>query len=172
ILVGLYVSNIICSVLFALAFLIAKFVFDTNPVQAIFGVMVAMIVLTLEILIFYKAANVSISGMLFSMVFFIFTFITTILSGGWTSPIMMIFFVTPAVSFLVGGRQEGFYTAALVLFTGTGFKVADQMGIQVFQIVPESDIELVRITIWVISLVVLVSCLTVYDALLETHIKK
>lgn len=172
ILVGLYVSNIIATVVFALVFLGAMLVSDSNPIQALMGTAVALVALLFQLFVFYKAANVSISGMLFSMIFFIFTFITTILSGGWTSPTLIIFFITPAVSFLVGGRQEGFYTSALVLMAGIAFKAADHLGINVVQIVPEEDLETARISIWLISLILLTSCLTVYDTLLEEHVRK
>lgn len=172
ILVGLYVSNIVATVVFALVFLVAMLISDSNPVQALVGTAIALVALLFQIFVFHKAANVSISGMLFSMIFFIFTFITTILSGGWTSPTLIIFFITPAVSFLVGGRQEGFYTSALVLMAVIAFKMADHMGINVVQIVPEEHIEIARISIWLIALILLTSCLTVYDTMLEEYVRK
>jgi len=171
ILLGLYTAAmmIILIVLVSLLILIPKS--NPNWVHGIAASTLAFVLLLLEVFIFYKASNINISSAIYSMSFFSLTFLGLILTGGWHSPLLLLFFCSPAVSFLVGGRHEGLYVTALVFFTGTCLMLAYQLDFTLFQILAKENIEYIRFAIWIASTSLMVSCLTTYDFLLENSLR-
>jgi hypothetical protein len=167
ILMGLYLATL-TMICFMFLFLILL-IHPSNPnwLHAISATFVALVFLSLEVLIFYKSENIATSGLIFSMMFFTLTFTTVVITGGWQSPIMLLFFCSPVISFLVGGRSEGLYIATLVFICGTLLMVAEQMDFSLFQILTADNIEKIRFGIWMTSISIIVSCLTTYDFLLE-----
>ena len=171
VLVGLYASNFVATTVFFLVFLGAMLLTDNSTTQGLIGSGIAFMTLIFQAVVFYTMCNVAVSAIIFSMIFFGFTLCAVIISGGWESPVLLIFFCSPVISFLVGGRSEGLYTAALTCICGIVFMYSHKMGFTVMQVVAEEHMEALRLAIWLVSIVVLVCCLTVYDLLLERHIK-
>jgi len=164
---ALLLSNFFLIALVLLFLIVAANFVQNDLMEGFIMISIALVVLSFELFLFYRFANIAISGMIFSMVFFTFTLVSVIISGGWESPVIMLFFSAPAISFLVGGRQEGFYMTTLVCGCGVAFMLASQNNLQIFQVIEEENIELVRVVMWVISVILLAICLTVYDTILE-----
>ena len=135
--------------------------------MAIVILTIASIVLGLQIFLFYRVANIGASAVIFSMTFFGATMAVMIFTGGWSSPVRLLFFCAPMISFLVDGRREGFYITGLVLVSGLMVFVAQKTGWQFFQVIDGTNGDIVSVIIWIISVNIVVTCLSVYDAVLH-----
>jgi hypothetical protein len=129
---------------------------------------ITIALLGVQIVVFYKIKSTMLSAVIFSMIFFVASLGGVVVSGGWNSPVLILFFCSPAVSFLVDGREEGMYAGLRVCLCGAFLMLANKMGFLDFQVIEQKSIETVRLAIWVSSVIFLVSCLTVYDLLLES----
>ena len=167
ILMALYFSTVII-VAFMLIFLLLVIpTSNANWIHGLSASLLALVLLSFQILVFYKSENIYTSAIIFSMMFFTLSFCAVIVTGGWHSPVLLLFFCSPVVSFLVGGRSEGLYIAALVFICGTALMIAYQMDFTQFQIIAEENMEKIRFGIWIASISLIVACLTTYDFLLE-----
>jgi len=135
--------------------------------MAIIVLTIAIVVLALQVFAFYRVASISASAVIFSMTFFGTTLAVMIVTGGWNSPVRLLFFCAPMISFLVDGRREGFYITGLVMFSGLLVFVAQKTGWQFFQVIDGTNGEIVSVIIWIIGVNIMVACLAVYDAILN-----
>lgn len=171
VLLGLYISSLVI-ILISFAVFLGLQIFSPHRFPMAFLCLAAMGVITaIQVLMFYRAANIGASAIIFSMVFFSSNLVLMILTGGWNSPVKQLYFCSPMISFLVGGRQEGLYTSGLVLVTGLCTLVAYKMDFQLFQIMRQENIDIAAAVVWVISINVLVSCFLVYDNILDAYCK-
>ena len=104
--------------------------------------------------------------MVFSMTAFCSILAATVLTGGWDSPVRLLFLCCPVMSFLVGGKQEGIYVGALTMLCGLGLFYLNRIGWELFHIHRPENIEAIEFSIWIISMTLLISCVVVYDELL------
>jgi len=167
VLVGLFLSSGLIVGGCLLFFLLLHFFTDRSFSAALIILSAVAVVLALQTFMFYRAGNVSASAIIFSMTFFAITLGVTIITGGWSSPTRLLFFCTPMISFLVDGRREGFYITGLVLVAGLIMFIAQKFGWQVFQVMEGRNRNIVEVIIWIISLNIMVTCLAVYDAILQ-----
>jgi len=167
VLVGLFFSSALIVGGCLLLFLFLHLLTDRNFFTALVILSVVAVVLALQTLMFYRGGNVSASAIIFSMTFFAITFGVMIITGGWNSPTRLLFFCSPMISFLVDGRREGIYVTGLVLVAGLIMFIAQQYDWQVFQVMEGRNRNIVEVIIWIISLNILVTCLAVYDAILQ-----
>jgi len=93
--------------------------------------------------------------------------ISTILTGGFDSPVRIMLICTPIVAFLVGGRQEGIYNVALSFVVGMIFLVLKSYEFPMMQVMPENILTYMSGIVWTLALVLIIVCLYVYDVLLE-----
>lgn len=170
ILVGLYLASFVSLLVFVVVFFSFITPSEKNITQAITGSTLATITLIAQIAIFRNIPSVAISAIIFSMVYFAYTLGAVIITGGWQSPVMMLFYCSPAISFLVGGRQEGIYMTSIVTASGICMYVANRVGFEIFQIMEPENIELARLTSWIVGLMMMSSCLAVYDKLLDKRL--
>ena len=167
VLVGLFFSNILIVIGSLLLFLCIHFFTDRGFTAALIILSSVAVVLALQTFMFYRVGNVSASAIIFSMTFFAITLGVMIITGGWSSPTRLLFFCSPMISFLVDGRREGVYVTGLVLVVGLITFVAQKMGWQFFQVMQGRDRNIVEVIVWIISINIMVTCLTVYDAILQ-----
>jgi len=167
ILLGLFLSNFSVCVALFIIFSLATLLTDKSFIGAITVISAIFVVLIMQAWMFRTVGNVSVSAIMFSMTFFAVTLIPVIATGGWHSPIKLLFFCAPVISFLVGGRQEGIYMATLVMCCGLALMLTSALDFQLFQMLPVENIQFMTAAIWVVSIVMLVSCLLVYDVILE-----
>jgi len=125
------------------------------------------VALTLNYLFFYKSGRLDAAAILFSLTFFLATIISIIITGGFDSPVRIMLVCTPVVAFLVGGRQEGIYNAALSYVVGIVLLILHAFDFPMMQIMPEAVMPYLHGIVWLIATVLIVVCLYVYDVLLE-----
>ncbi len=169
VLAGLYISCFVIGFAMLALFGTLTLITDRNVTNGLIASVVVTFIIMMQLYLFYKAANVPISAIIFSMTFFGSTFGAVIVSGGWHSPVLLLFFCSPVVSFLVGGRGEGFYMTCLMLVCGVSLMISHHLNFQALQIIQEENMEIARLFIWIISVNLLASCLAVYDTLLESY---
>lgn len=168
---GLYFASAVIVVVTMLTFCLIHILTGHNLLVAITFLAIAMAILLAQIAMFYSLANIGASAIFFSMTFFGGSLAVVIITGGWTSPARMLFFCSPAISFLVGGRQEGFYMGTITLLSGFALMATNMTGFQALQIIRPENLLIAEACLWIISLCVLISCLGVYDAFLESYSK-
>lgn len=168
-LMGLLMGCLLVTVITLLIFSLLSLDASKSFTEAFVLLGAVLLMLGLQILMFHKLGNVGASAIIFSMFFFGGTLGAMILTGGWASPVRELFFCTPIISFLIGGRHEGIYMAFIVLISGLILLLAQHMQFQPINLTANEDIELIAGIVWVISLVILVICLTVYETLLKAQ---
>jgi len=167
VLVTIMVSAI-AAIAFTLAVLvISQLVSGNDFSNSIIMACICLAVVILNYLFFYKSGRLDASAMLFSLTFFLTTVVSTILSGGYDSPVKIMLVGSPVVAFLIGGRQEGFYHAALSYVVGMVLLLLHVFEFPMMQIMPEATLPYFDGIIWMLVLVLVVVCLYVYDVLLE-----
>lgn len=167
VLISLLLSNIGLSISLLLVFILMTLFSSKNFTVGIIITALVLTVWLLQMWLFRSSGNVSISAMMLSMTFFTICLVSVIATGGWISPIKSLFLCVPAISFLVGGYREGIYMAGLILFSGLSLMLASMFDFQLFQVLPPENILFISVLIWLVSMILLVSCLLVYDFLLE-----
>lgn len=168
-LMGLLMGCLLVTVITLLVFSLLSLDASKSFTEAFVLLGAVLLMLGLQVLMFHKLGNVGASAIIFSMFFFGGTLGAMILTGGWASPVRELFFCTPIISFLIGGRHEGIYMAFIVLVSGLILLLAQHMQFQPINLTANEDIELIAGIVWVISLVILVICLTVYETLLKAQ---
>lgn len=171
ILTGLYLASGIMLILSGLLFGTLHLLTDHDFSVAIICLLFAALLLWAEMGMFYRLGNIGASAIFFSMTFFGATLGMTIVTGGWESPVRQLFFCAPMISFLIGGRHEGLYISVLTLIIGLVMVMADYVGFQIFQVIKPENMVIANAALWVISINLLISCLAVYDAILESYSK-
>lgn len=171
ILTGLYLASVIMLTLSGLLFGALHLLTDHDFSIAIICILIAALLLWAEMGMFYRLGNIGASAIFFSMTFFGTTLGMTIVTGGWDSPVRQLFFCAPMISFLIGGRHEGLYISILTLVIGLVMVMADYAEFQIFQVIKPENIAIANAVLWVISINLLISCLAVYDAILESYSK-
>ncbi len=152
-------SFVICSFLY----LVTDYDFK-NPV--IFST-VCFAVVGLDYVYFYRSAKLESSGILYSLSFFIICVIIIVITGGNDSPVRQILVCCPVISFLISGRQEGFYNAALVFVVGVALLILDNIGFKLIQIMPDDILPHLSVIVWLVTITLIVVCLYIYDLLLD-----
>jgi len=128
---------------------------------------ISCLAVVLNYVFFYKSGRLDASAILFSLTFFVACVITIVLTGGYDSPVRIMLICTPVVAFLVGGRQEGMYNASLSFVAGIVLLVLKVFDFDMMQIMPAAVLPYLSGIIWLLTLVLIVVCLFVYDVLLE-----
>ena len=169
VLVGLYFASLFLLGTSMLTFLGLHLFSDRNFSIALLCVVFMMGLIALQVVMFYRLANLGASAIIYSITFFGSTLALLILTGGWDSPVKPLYFCSPMISFLVGGRHEGLYTSVLVLITGLVMLAAYKMNFQVFQIIRPENVDIAGAVVWVISINVMISSLLVYDSIMEAY---
>lgn len=162
----LLISLSIVGLLF-FVFLVLQLSATSDFTSALIALGPATFLLVLQCLFFYSSGRVEISGIIFSASFFLCVLLAVIFTGGWSSPVMQLFFCAPIISFLLAGRQEGFYTSALVVIGGFGLMWIDQTGFEFKQIMKPENRYYADAAVWFITSFLLISSLAIYDMMLE-----
>ena len=128
---------------------------------------IAGLITLTQYLTFYKWGNLAFTAISFSVIYFLSTLAAVFITGGWDSPCKQMLFCAPLVSFLLAGKQEGFYTSALVVVFGLVMLGLDMEGYAFKQIMREENTELIEGCIWVITSILLITTLAIYDTMFE-----
>jgi len=135
--------------------------------NAIIISIICFCLVSLEYWYFYKSAKLDSSAILYSLSIFVVSVVSIVLTGGYESPVKQILLVCPVIAFLISGRQEGVYNAALVLVVGIVLIILDGVGFDLMQVMPLDILPYLSGVIWFVTVMLIVVCLYVYDLLLE-----
>jgi len=138
-----------------------------NFFRPIIFCLASLLLVCLNYLYFYKAAKLDLSGIFYSLSFFSVCVISIVLTGGYDSPVRQILICCPVISFLISGRHEGFYNAALVFVVGVVLLILDQINFELLQIMPTDILPYISGIVWLGTIVLIVLCLYIYDLLLD-----
>jgi len=127
----------------------------------------SLVLVCLNYLYFYKSSMLDSSGIFYSLSFVSVCVISIVLTGGYNSPVRQILICCPVVSFLISGRHEGFYNAALVFVVGVVLLTLDQIDFKLLQIMPDDVLPYISGLVWLGTIVLIVLCLYIYDLLLD-----
>lgn len=157
------VSTLTCLFLLGIFQLITEHDF-TN---ALIITAICFVMSILEYMYFYRFANLNFSAVMYSLSFFLVVVLAVFLTGGLESPVKQVLITCPVISFVISGRQEGIYNAALIFVIGVILLILDGLNIQLIQLMPEEIMPYLSGLIWLITIVLVVLCLYIYDILLE-----
>lgn len=148
---------------FGLLYLVTDYDFF-RPVMFSFA---SLILVCLNYVYFYKSAMLDSSGIFYSLSFVSVCVISIVLTGGYDSPVRQILICCPVISFLISGRYEGFYNAALVFVIGLVLLILDQIDFKLLQIMSVDVLPYISGIVWLGTIVLIVMCLYIYDLLLD-----
>jgi hypothetical protein len=172
VILGLLLSNAFLCFVVVLAFVALQILTDSEVTTAIIAISGALVVVVVEYFMFWQVGSIAASAIMYSATYFAALLTAVILTGGWESPVNPLFLCAPVISFLVGGKQEGFYMGFLVFVVGMVMMMAHMMDFQLFQIMREENMSYAKAAIWVMTLVLLVTAMYVYDSILESFSQK
>jgi hypothetical protein len=127
----------------------------------------SLVLVSLNYLYFYKSAKLDAAGIFYSLSFFSVCVISIVLTGGYASPVKQMLICCPVISFLISGRHEGFYNAALVFVVGVVLLILDQINFPLLQIMSADVLPYISGIVWLGAIVLIVLCLYIYDLLLD-----
>lgn len=127
----------------------------------------SLVLVSLNYLYFYKTAKLDSSGIFYSLAFFSVCVVSIVITGGYNSPVKQMLICCPVISFLISGRHEGFYNAALVFVVGIVLLILDQIHFPLLQIMPVEVLPYISGIVWLGAIVLIVLCLYIYDLLLD-----
>lgn len=167
VLTALLLSAIAVTVLSVGTIIIASFINPEDFTAPIALGAASIVLVSLNYLFFYKTGHLDASAMMFSLTFLVMDILSIILTGGFESPVMPMLLATPVVAFLIGGRQEGLYYAALCWISGTILMVFHAYDFPMMNLLTEDVQMYVWGITWFVATTVIVTCLYIYDLLLE-----
>lgn len=126
-----------------------------------------IVLIGLNYVYFYKTGRLDSAGELFSLTVFLLAVVSVVLTGGFDSPTLPSLACIPVIAFLVGGRQEGIYNAALAFSFVIVLLVLHSYEFPMMQLLPEQVRLYLSGIIWFVTFSVIIICLYVYDVLLE-----
>jgi len=131
---------------------------------------IAVLLLLLQTTLFYRFNNYWISGLAFTNFYFLVIAILLILSGGYDAPSKTTLLTCPMIAFLIGGRQEGLQNTMITVLFGLGLLLLKQIEFDLPNIFRDEDPYVIFSVNWVISLLIIVACIIVYETELQnTH---
>ena len=104
------------------------------------------------------------------MTVFLLGVVSIILTGGSESPVLPALACVPVIAFLIGGRREGTYNAALAFVFIAVLLILHAYEFPMMQLIPDHN-EQVSLylsgMVWFVTFSVIIICLYVYDVLLQ-----
>jgi hypothetical protein len=167
VLVSVLVCSMTLSVISLLVFVVVYLRAENGSLLPALITTACLGVACLNYFYFYKTANLDASGIFYSFSLFAILVGSTVVTGGYHSPVKIMLICCPILSFLISGRHEGFYNAALVFVVGIILLTLDQIDFKLIQIMPPDLLVYISGLSWFGTLVLIVLCLYIYDLLLD-----
>lgn len=127
--------------------------YDFTP--AMVSLVAVIVLLVIQHMVFQSAANLYITGIAFSVTFFLALTVSTALTGGWNSPVIPLLFCTPIMVFLISGWREAEYAVLLTFATGIVFMVLDILHVPLPFLMHEANRPYAQGVVWFIACLVL-----------------
>lgn len=137
-------------VVVALHFLTGK-----NFTPAMASLVGIILVLLTQHLLFQSSANLYVTGLAYSVTFFISLTASTALTGGWSSPVIPLLFCAPIIVFLISGWREAEYAVLVTFATGVVFMIIDLLQIHLPYLMHEENRSYAQGVVWFMSCIIL-----------------
>ncbi len=120
-------------------------------------------------LTFNSYGNLYLTAAVYSVLYAVMTIFLTSVSGGWHSPVMLLVFCAPMITFLIAGRREGILMVYMVGVIGAVFLALELKGIPLPQVMPVENADYIQGITWFVALTILLMLLTSYNAVLVSR---
>lgn len=127
--------------------------YDFTP--AIVSLMGIIVILVVQHMLFQSSANLYVTGIAFSVTFFLALTLSTALTGGWSSPVIPLLFCSPIMVFLISGWREAEYAVLLTFTTGVVFMILDILRIGLPCLMHEANRPYAQGVVWFMACVIL-----------------
>jgi hypothetical protein len=127
--------------------------YDFTP--AIASLVGIIVLLVIQHMLFQSSANLYITGIAFSVTFFLALTLSTALTGGWSSPVIPLLFCSPIMVFLISGWREAEYAVLVTFTTGVVFMVLDILHISLPCLMHEENRPYAQGVVWFMACVIL-----------------
>lgn len=155
-LVAVLVFSIIVPVL-ALLVVVALHVFtDKDFTPAMISLVAITIALLAQHMLFQSSANLYVTGIAFSVTFFLTITVATALTGAWDSPVIPLLFCTPLMVFLISGWREAEYAVLVTFATGLVFMMLEVMNVSLPYLMHAENRAYAQGVVWFMACIILV----------------
>jgi hypothetical protein len=127
--------------------------YDFTP--AMVSLVAVIVLLAIQHMLFQSAANLYVTGIAFSVTFFLALTASTALTCGWSSPVVPLLFCSPIMVFLISGWREAEYAVLLTFSTGIAFMVLDILHVNLPCLMHEANRPYAQGVVWFIACLIL-----------------
>lgn len=163
----LLLSGIVVTIMSIVTMGVAQIINPEDFITPISLGTLSLVLVSLNYLFFYKTGQLDASAMMFSLTFLVVDILCIIITGGFESPVMPMLLAMPVTAFLIGGRQEGLYYAAISWIAATILLVFYAYEFPMMNLLTEDVQAYMSGIVWFVAITIMVVCLYVYDLLLE-----
>lgn len=155
ILVAVLAFSIVVPFIMLLLVIALHFMTDMDFTPALASLVGILVLLVIQLLLFQASASLYVTGIAFSVTFFISLTVATALTGSWSSPVIPLLFCTPIMVFLISGWREAEYAVLLTFATGLVFMILDLLHVQLPYLMHPENRAYAQGVVWLMACVVL-----------------
>lgn len=115
-----------------------------------------IVVLVTQHLLFQSSANLYITGVAYSITFFVLLTAATVFTGGWGSPVVPLLFCTPIMVFLISGWREAEIAVLFTFATGLVLMLLDIMHVELPYLMHKENQAYAQGVVWFMACFILV----------------
>lgn len=127
--------------------------YDFTPAMA--SLVAIIVLLVIQHMLFQSSANLYVTGIAYSVTFFLTLTTAAVFTGGWSSPVIPLLFCSPIMVFLISGWREAEYAVLLTFTTGVVFMVLDILQIGLPSLMHEENRAYAQGVVWFVACLIL-----------------
>ncbi len=155
ILVAVLAFSIVVPFVMLLLVIALHFMTDMDFTPALASLVGILVILVIQLLVFQSSASLYVTGIAFSVTFFISLTVATALTGSWSSPVIPLLFCTPIMVFLISGWREAEYAVLLTFATGLVFMILELLHVQLPYLMHAENRAYAQGVVWLMACVIL-----------------
>ncbi len=117
---------------------------------------------------FRRTGNFTVTGNIFAFIMFSSSAGAIMPTGGWDSPVLIMFMTVPVGIFLVVGKKSGVFWSILTAICYFGFFLTEVYQIKSPFLLHMDDMRIVTTGVWCFSWFIILGCLLVYDRIVNS----
>jgi hypothetical protein len=121
----------------------------------------------LQTVFFYSFSNYWVSGIVFTIFYFLISTLVIIFSGGYDAPGKVFLLTCPMVAFLLSGWRDGVQTATLIMLFGLVLAALKSIGFELPNIFNDQNEQIRFIFSWVFTIATMALCCIIYESELQ-----
>lgn len=126
-----------------------------------------LVVIVVLNMLFRASGSLWITAAGFTAFYYLAMTTAVFFTGGWESPVSLMLFMSPIITYLVSGSRNALYAVVTVFMTGMVFLYFYVTGIDCPQIMREENRAYVRGVIWLLSSLIMALLFAVQQGLLD-----